>query len=95
MTSRAAITSKYARAYARASKKDRGRVLDREIADPQIVLLKLAKDKTKQLYLTNTPSAPPDIRAGIQIDKPKAPRPGLVSRTFPVTAQHGFASTLT
>ncbi|MGB5937557.1 MAG: DDE-type integrase/transposase/recombinase, partial [Ornithinimicrobium sp.] len=37
----------------------------RHIADLQGVLLKLAKDKTEQLYLASFPSALPDIRKGI------------------------------
>lgn len=40
--------------------------IGREIADLQTVLLKLAKDKTEQLYLTSIPTTPPDIRTGIQ-----------------------------
>ena len=39
----------------------------REIADLQAVLLKLAKDKTEQLYLSTFPSALPDVRKGIRI----------------------------
>jgi transposase InsO family protein len=39
----------------------------REIADLQIVLLKLAKDKTEQLYLATIPTALPDVRKGIRI----------------------------
>ena len=39
----------------------------REIADLQVMLLKLAKDKTEQLYLASIPSALPDIRKGIRI----------------------------
>ena len=39
----------------------------REIADLQTVLLKLAKEKTEQLYLASIPSALPDIRKGIRI----------------------------
>jgi hypothetical protein len=39
----------------------------REIADLQTVLLKLAKDKTEQLYLARIPSALPDLRRGIRI----------------------------
>ena len=31
------------------------------------MLLKLAKDKTEQLYLASIPSALPDIRKGIRI----------------------------
>jgi len=41
--------------------------IGREIADLQTVLLKLAKDKTEQLYLASIPSALPDIRAGVRI----------------------------
>ena len=39
--------------------------IGREIADLQAVLLKLAKDKTEQLYLSTFPSALPDVRKGI------------------------------
>jgi hypothetical protein len=46
--------------------------LGREIADLQAVLLKLAKDKTEQLYLATFPSALPDVRKGVRIPKPKA-----------------------
>lgn len=46
--------------------------IGREIADLQAVLLKLAKDKTEQLYLATFPSALPDVRKGVRILKPKA-----------------------
>lgn len=46
--------------------------LGREIADLQTVLLKLAKDKTEQLYLSTFPSALPDVHKGIRISQPKA-----------------------
>jgi hypothetical protein len=39
----------------------------REIADLQAVLLKLAKDKTEQLYLASFPTALPDVRKGVRI----------------------------
>jgi len=39
----------------------------RQIADLQAALLKLAKDKTEQLYLAAIPSALPDVRSGIRI----------------------------
>ena len=39
----------------------------RDIADLQAVLLKLAKDKTEQLYLASFPTALPDVRQGIRI----------------------------
>lgn len=39
----------------------------RQIADLQAALLKLAKDKTEQLYLDAVPSALPDVRSGIHI----------------------------
>ncbi len=39
----------------------------RQIADLQTVLLKLAKDKTEQLYLASFPTALPDVRKGIRI----------------------------
>ncbi len=39
----------------------------REIADLQAVLLKLPKDKTKQLYLATIPTALPEVRNGIPI----------------------------
>ena len=42
-------------------------MIAREIADLQIVLLKLAKEKTEQLYLAPLPSALPDIRKGIRV----------------------------
>lgn len=38
----------------------------RQIADLQNSLLRLAKDKTEQLYLTSIPAALPDVRAGIR-----------------------------
>lgn len=41
--------------------------LARQIADLQAVLLKLAKDKTEQLYLASIPSALPDLSKGIRI----------------------------
>jgi len=44
----------------------------RQIADLQSVLLKLAKNKTEQLYLATFPSALPDVHKGIRIPKPKA-----------------------
>ena len=40
----------------------------RQINDLQTALLRLAKDKTEQLYLAAIPSALPDIRAGIRIN---------------------------
>jgi hypothetical protein len=45
--------------------------IGRDIADLQAVLLKLAKDKTEQLYLASIPTALPDVGAGIRIDKNK------------------------
>ncbi len=39
----------------------------REIADLQAVLLKLAKEKTEQLYLASIPSILPNVRSGIRI----------------------------
>lgn len=39
----------------------------REIADLQIVLLKLSKDKTEQMYLATIPSALPYVRKGIRV----------------------------
>jgi transposase InsO family protein len=41
--------------------------IGRQIADLQSTLLKLAKDKTEQLYLASFPSALPDVRKGIRI----------------------------
>jgi IS30 family transposase len=41
--------------------------IGREIADLQAALLRLAKDKTEQLYLAAIPSALPDVRTGIRI----------------------------
>lgn len=39
----------------------------RQIADLQAALLRLAKDKTEQLYLASIPAALPDARAGIRV----------------------------
>lgn len=39
----------------------------RQITDLQAALLRLAKDKTEQLYLAAIPSALPDVRAGVRI----------------------------
>ena len=39
----------------------------REIADLQTALLKLAREKTEQLYLASIPSALPDIRKGVHV----------------------------
>ena len=44
----------------------------RAIADLQTVLLKLAKDKTEQLYLATIPTALPDVRSGIRTSKAEA-----------------------
>ena len=41
--------------------------IGRQIADLQGVLLRLAKDKTEQLYLAAIPTALPDVRSGILI----------------------------
>lgn len=41
--------------------------IGRHIADLQSVLLKLAKDKTEQLYLASFPTALPDLRKGIRV----------------------------
>jgi len=41
--------------------------IGRQIADLQAVLLKLAKDKTEQVYLANLPTALPNIHKGIRI----------------------------
>lgn len=41
--------------------------IGRQIADLQTALLRLAKDKTEQLYLAAIPSALPDLRSGIRI----------------------------
>ena len=46
--------------------------IGREIADLQAVLLKLAKDKTEQLYLSTFPSALPQVHKGVRITKTKA-----------------------
>ena len=45
--------------------------IGRNIADLQAVLLKLAKDKTEQLYPASIPTALPDVRAGIRINNNK------------------------
>jgi len=39
----------------------------RQIADLQTALLRLAKDKTEQLYLATIPTALPEVKAGIRI----------------------------
>jgi transposase InsO family protein len=41
--------------------------IGRQIADLQTGLLRLAKDKTEQLYLAAIPTALPDVRAGIRV----------------------------
>lgn len=41
--------------------------IGRQIADLQANLLRLAKDKTEQLYLAAIPTALPDVKAGIRI----------------------------
>lgn len=41
--------------------------IGRRIADLQTLLLKLAKEKTEQLYLASIPTALPDVRKGIRI----------------------------
>ena len=41
--------------------------IGRQIAELQVMLLTLAKDKTEQLYLASFPSALPDIRKGIRV----------------------------
>jgi hypothetical protein len=41
--------------------------IGREIADLQAGLLRLAKDKTEQLYLSSIPAALPDVKAGIRV----------------------------
>jgi hypothetical protein len=41
--------------------------IGRQIADLQAALLRLAKDKTEQLYLTAIPTALPEVRSGIRI----------------------------
>ena len=41
--------------------------LGRRIADLQNVLLKLAKNKTDQLYLASVPTELPDVRRGIRV----------------------------
>jgi hypothetical protein len=41
--------------------------IGRQIADLQAALLRLAKDKTEQLYLASIPTALPDIHKGIRI----------------------------
>ncbi|KAA1239147.1 integrase, partial [Mycobacterium simiae] len=41
--------------------------IGRQIADLQAALLRLAKNKTEQLYLAAIPTALPDVRSGIRI----------------------------
>lgn len=41
--------------------------MGRQIADLQIRLLQLAKEKTEQLYLASIPTALPDIHKGVRI----------------------------
>jgi hypothetical protein len=41
--------------------------IGRQIADLQAVPLRLAKDKTEQLYLAAIPTALPEVRSGIRI----------------------------
>ena len=41
--------------------------IGRQIAELQVMLLTLAKDKTEQLYRASFPSALPDIRKGIRV----------------------------
>ena len=41
--------------------------IGRKIADLQAALLRLAKDKTEQLYLAAIPTALPEVRSGIRI----------------------------
>ncbi|TVS74522.1 transposase family protein [Mycobacterium helveticum] len=41
--------------------------IGRQIADLQASLLRLAKNKTEQLYLATIPAALPDVRAGIRV----------------------------
>ena len=41
--------------------------IGRQIADLQAALLRLAKDKTEQLYLAAIPTVLPDVRSGIRI----------------------------
>ena len=44
----------------------------RQIADLQTALLRLAKDKTEQLYLATIPTALPDVRSGIRTNNKAA-----------------------
>jgi hypothetical protein len=55
----ATITVRWPKSYPAA--------IAREIADQQAGLLRLAKDKTEQLYLASFPTALPDVRKGIRI----------------------------
>ena len=41
--------------------------LARRISDLQTVLMKLAKEKTEQIYLASFPSLLPDVRKGIRV----------------------------
>ncbi|MGH3635647.1 MAG: integrase catalytic domain-containing protein [Mycobacterium sp.] len=46
--------------------------IGRQITDLQAVLLRLAKDKTEQLYLAAIPAALPEVRSGIHVKKKAA-----------------------
>lgn len=46
--------------------------IGRQIADLQAALLRLAKDKTEQLYLAAIPTALPEVRSGIRIQNKTA-----------------------
>ncbi len=50
-----------------STRKARETVTRTRLYDTSATLLKLAKNKTEQLYLASFPTAPPDIRKGIRI----------------------------
>ena len=61
----------------------------RQIADLQTALLRLAKDKTEQLYLATIPTALPDVRSGIRTNN-KAASSSPISRGSYVRHGPGF-----
>ena len=65
----------------------------RQIADLQAALLKLAKDKTEQLYLAAIPSASPDVRSGIRIRNKATSSPSFAGIPY-VMHGSGFAGVI-